>query len=144
MEDKKENLEVEDFINLGVVINEKNEVLMIRRVKRERGKDGSVLVWAFPGGKQRLNESREECVKREILAETGYEVEPIRQISLRRHPQFSVMIVYHLCQLISQKPVAQPSEPHEIAEIKWVKPKEIKDLITTDLDPLVSQTLNLY
>ncbi len=67
--------EAKDFLNLGVVINEQGEVLLIKRVKQEKGRDESVLTWAFPGGKQRLNESRQECVAREILDETGYKVE---------------------------------------------------------------------
>lgn len=139
----EEDLEVEDFINLGVILNDKREVLMIRRVQKEVGRDGSVLTWAFPGGKQRFNESRSECVKREVLVETGYDIEPIKEISLRYHPQFSVGIVYHFCRLASPKPIAEPSEPHEVAEIRWIKPQEIKGLITTDLDPKVSQELGL-
>jgi len=103
------------------------------------------LTWhlTLPGGKQRLNENRNECVKREILAETGYDVQPIREISLRLHPQFPVFIVYHLCELVSPKPIVKPSEPHEIAEIKWVKAEEIKNLVTTNLDPKVSKELGL-
>ncbi len=135
--------EAKDFINLGVVVNDKNEVLMIRRVKKESGKEGAVLEWAFPGGKQILNESRKECVEREILDETGYDVESIREISLRVHPQILVFIVYHFCRLKSEKPIAKPREPHEIAEIKWVKKQEIKNLITTHLDEKVSQGLGL-
>ncbi len=139
----RQNLEVEDFLNLGVVVNDKSEVLMIRRAQQEVGSDGSVLTWAFSGGKQQLNESRSECVKREILAETGYDVYSIKEISLRYHPQFPVGIVYHLCKLASPRPIAKPREPHEIAEIRWVKPKEIKQLITTNLDPKVSQELGI-
>lgn len=142
MEKTKNETEAKDFINLGVVIN-KNKVLMIRRLKEEVGKNNSNLKWVFPGGKQRYDETREKCVKREILAETGYDVISIRQISLRLHPQFLVMIVYHLCKLASEKPVAKPSEPHEIAEIKWVKPQEIRKLITTDLDPNIAKELNI-
>jgi len=137
------NLEAKDFINLGVVINEKGETLLIRRARRETGKDGSVLTWAFPGGKQRFDESRSECVKREILIETGYDVYSIKEISLRYHPQFPVTIVYHLCRLSSPKPIAKLSESHEVAEIRWVKIQEIKKLITTDLDPRVSRELGL-
>lgn len=133
--------EAENFLNLGVVLNEKDEVLMIKRAQPEEGKDGSVLAWAFPGGKQRLKETREECVQREVLAETGYAVQSIKQISLDSHPQFSVMIVYHLCRLSSPKPVSKPQEPHEIAEIRWVKPIEIKNLITTTLNPKVAKEL---
>ena len=139
----QEDLEIEDFIILGIVINDKGKVLVIRRVKEDVGSDGSVLTWSFPGGKQWLNENRRECVEKEILAETGYAVHSIREISLRHHPHFPVIIVYHLCKLTSLKPVAEPSEPHEIAEIRWVKPQEIKTLFTTDFDPKVSRELGL-
>jgi len=135
--------EAKDFINLGVVVNDKNEVLMIRRVKKEPGKNGAILEWAFPGGKQRFSETRTECVKREILDETGYDIESIRQISLLIHPQILVFIVYHLCRLKIEKPISKPNEPHEIAEIKWVKKQDIKNLITTNLDEKVSQVLGL-
>lgn len=138
-----QNIEAEDFINLGVVVNGKGEVLMIRRVQREIGRDGSTLTWAFPGGKQSLNETRADCVKREILAETGYDVYSIKEISLRPHPQFDVFIVYHRCRLVKPKPVAKPSEPHEVAEVKWIKLGEVKKLITTNIDPKVSKELGL-
>jgi len=135
--------ESKTFINLGVVLNGKGEVLIIRRKVLEKGADGSVLQWAFAGGKQRFNESREECVEREILAETGYDIESIKQISVRVHPQFPVTIVYHLCSLNSPEQVAKPCEPHEIAEIKWVKPEKLTDIFTTDLDPFVARELGI-
>jgi len=131
------------FINLGVVLNNKGEVLIIKRKVIEKGSDGSILQWAFPGGRQRLDETREECVKREVLLETGYEIEPIKQISLRVHPQFLVIVAYHLCVLKSQEPVAKPSEPHEIEEISWIKPEKLKELVTTDIDPKVKQELGI-
>jgi len=135
--------EAKDFINLGIIINSSGRVLMIRRKKPETGKNNSVLKWAFPGGKQRSDETREECVKREVLAETGYDIRPIKQISLRLHPQIPVMIVYHFCKLASQEPVAGPKESHEVAEIKWVEPEKIKDLITTSLNPGVAKELGI-
>lgn len=140
---EEKNLEAKDFLNLGVVTNDHGEVLLIKRVEQEKGRDKSVLTWAFPWGKQRLSESRNECIAREILDETGYKVESIKEISLRFHPQFPVFIVYHLCRLDSPKPVAEPKEFHEIAEIRWVKLEEIKKLFTTDLDPKVKHELGL-
>jgi len=137
--------EVEDFINLGVLRNERGEVLIVRRVEKEKSeKDNSILIWSFPGGKQRLNETREECVKRKVAEKTGYDVASIKQISLRMHSQFPVMIVYHLCRLISPKPIIdKPTESYKIAEIKWVEPKEIRKLFTTDLDPDVAKELKI-
>ncbi len=137
--------EVEDFINLGVVRNEKGEVLIVKREEEEKSeKDNSILIWSFPGGKQRLNESREECVKRKVSERTGYDVASIKQISLRMHLQFPVMIAYHLCRLVSPKPtIAKPAESYKIAEIRWVKPEEIRKLFTTDLDPGVAKELKI-
>ena len=135
--------ESKSFINLGVVLNNKGEVLIIRRKVIEKGADGSSLLWAFPGGKQQFNETREECVKREVLAETGYDIISQKQISLRVHPQFPVTVVYHLCFLNTPKPIAQPNEPHEISEIKWVKSEDIKQLITTALNPKVANELGI-
>lgn len=135
--------ESKNFINLGVVRNDKGEILMIRRREKEEGSDSSVLEWAFPGGKQQYSESRTECVKREILDETGYDVVSDREISMRIHPQFIVTVVYHLCHLNSPEAIAEPKEPHEVAEIGWVKPEEVRGLITTNLDEKVAKILGI-
>jgi len=140
----EKNEEAKDFINLGIVINKRGDVLMIRRRKKEAGKDGSILEWAFPGGKQRYKESRGACVRREILAETGYDVVVAREnVSMRIHPQIPVFIIYHFCGLKSEKPIAEPKEFHEVAEIRWVKKEEIKNLITTDFDKNVARGLGI-
>lgn len=139
-EDKSE---AKDFINLGIVLNKKGEVLMIRRSKLEKGQNDSVLEWAFPAGKQRYSESREECVKREVLAETGYDIESTRQIDMSFHSQFPIMIVYHLCKLKNENPVDEPKEVHEVAEIRWVKPSDVRNLITTELNPKVAMELGI-
>ena len=132
------------FINLGIVANEAGEVLMIRRVRLEQSKEGAVLNWAFPGGKQRSGEGREACVEREILIETGYAVESLRQISMRVHPQFTVLIVYHLCRLKQSQPIAEPQEEDEVAEVRWVPAEEMRGLITTDLDPKVAKEIDVF
>lgn len=134
---------IEDFINLGVIKNKRGEVLLIKRVKQEKGENKSILSWAFPGGQQRLNETRSECVAREVLAETGYKIESIKEISFRRHPQFPVFVAYHLCRLIKPEPIARAKEPHEVDEIRWVKPKDIKKLFTTNFDLKVRRELGL-
>ena len=135
--------EATKFINLGIVPNKEGEILMIRRKKEESGKDDTVLKWAFPGGKQKLSESRNDCVRREILAETGYSVTPVKQISLRKHPQIEMWIAYHLCKLNDENPIEEPSEPHEVAEIKWIKRDDIVSLVTTDLDVKIQKELGI-
>jgi len=131
-----------NFINIGIVQNDKGEVLMIKRVKEEIGTSGSKLIWAFPGGKQKEGESRKESVEREVLAETGYEVAQIKEITLRIPPDLPIIIVYHLMRLKSTEQ-KQPQQPEEVAEIRWVKPAEIRSLITTSLDPQVAKELKI-
>jgi len=135
--------ESETFINLGVVLNPKGEVLLIKRKKPEQGAKGAVLTWAFPGGKQKYEESRKEGVEREVLAETGYEVNAIKEISLRYHPEFPVVIVYHLCKTENSTKPGETKEPWEIAKIRWVKPQEIRNLITSSLDEKVAKELKI-
>ncbi len=132
-----------NFINLGVVTLDNKKVLMVRRAKPEKGENGAVLEWAFPGGQQRYDETREECVEREVLAETGYHVKSIRQADLAFHPEFPIVIVYHLCSVVESEPVAKPSQPEEIAEIRWVDPKDVKKLITSSLNPKIAEFLSV-
>jgi len=143
MPDDKKPKESQTFINLGIVLNSKGEVMVIRRKKVERFKTGSILSWAFPGGKQHLDESRKKCIEREVMAETGYEIEAEKEISIRVPPEQPVLLVYHLCRLIQQKPVGKPQQPWEVEEIRWIRPGELKNLFTSSLDPKVAEELKI-
>ncbi len=132
-----------DVVNLGVVINNKGEVLIIKRKIPEKGKTGKILTWAFPGGRQDKDETREQAVEREVLLETGYKVKAVKQINLRIHPDTGVLLIYHLCELLEENQIQQPEENHEIEEIKWVKPEELKNYFTTDIDPQVKKLLGI-
>ncbi len=50
----------------GIVINEKNEILMVRNVRRG---------WEFPGGQVEVGENVIDAVRREIMEETGIDAE---------------------------------------------------------------------
>lgn len=50
----------------GVVINEKNEILMVKNLRRG---------WEFPGGQVEVGESVINAVRREIFEETGIDIE---------------------------------------------------------------------
>jgi mutator protein MutT len=132
-----------EVINLGIVINNKGEVLIIKRKIPEKGKTGKILVWAFPGGKQESGETRESAVEREVLMETGYKVKAVKQINMRIHPDTGALVIYHLCELLEENQIQPPSEPHEIEEIKWIKKEEIKNYFTTDIDPQVKKLLGI-
>ncbi len=128
---------------MGIVLNKKGEVLIIKRKKAEKTPTGKTLLWAFPGGVQEKGETREERVIKEVLEETGYLVKPLKQIHLRIHPDTNVMIAYFLCELEKEEPIQEIVEKEEVEEIKWVKPEELKNYFTTDLDPEVKKILKI-
>ncbi len=130
-------------ISVGVVRNTAGQVLVIRRQLPELGKGEASLCWAFPGGKVRKEEKAEQAVEREVLEETGYAVQTLRQLNLRLHPEFTRIIRYFLCALVQEKPQQEPQEPDEIAEIRWVSPTELKQLFTSNLDGRVARELGL-
>ena len=131
-----------EFIVLGIVLNKNGEVMIVKRKKKEITLTGKELVWVFPGGKQEKGETREERVVKEILDETGYKVKTIKQINLRVHPDVFKMVAYFLCQL-EEEPVCEILEKEEIEEVKWVKPEELKQYFTTDIDLEVKKILGI-
>jgi 8-oxo-dGTP diphosphatase len=131
------------LVVLGIVKNKKGEVLIIKRKNLEKSDYNTYLSWAFSGGKQRKDESREEAIEREILEETGYSVKAIEQIDLWVHPEFRKIICYFLCELLEENQIQKPKEEEEIEEIKWVKPEELKNYFTSKLNPKVAKLLGI-
>jgi 8-oxo-dGTP pyrophosphatase MutT (NUDIX family) len=143
---KNMNLQKElkpEFIVLGIVLNKKGEVMIVKRKRKETTLTGKELIWTFPGGRQEEGETREERVIKEVLAETGYKVKPIQQIHLRVHPDVFKMMAYFLCELEKEEPVQEIEEKDEIEEVRWVKIEELKNYFTTDIDPEVKKILGI-
>ncbi len=129
-------------IVLGIVQDLQGQVLIVHRMKEVQISEGKTLSWVFPGGKIEPGETKGQAVAREVMEETGYEVEPQTIISERRHPQTGVLVSYLLCRVKSIEPYRVPSM-HEIRESKWVEPDDLFDYFTTDLDPQVAKVLGL-
>jgi 8-oxo-dGTP diphosphatase len=129
-------------ISLSITKNKFGKVLIIQRVRPEKGSDGTHLSWAFPGGRIEEGESPEEAAARETTDETGFLVKPIKKISERKHPQFDYYIYYVACDLDISK-VRPAIELHEIEKSKWVDPAELRDYFETDLDPNVAKYLGI-
>ncbi len=55
-------------IRIGVLIYQNNSILMVHHKKDDRD------YWLLPGGGLEAGESIEECAKRELLEEIGYEI----------------------------------------------------------------------
>lgn len=60
-------------VGVGVIIIKDNKVLLGKR-KNAHGEGD----WAFPGGHLEMNETWEDCAKREVMEETGIAIKNIR------------------------------------------------------------------
>jgi 8-oxo-dGTP diphosphatase len=132
----------ENKITLSITKNKNGKVLIIQRVRPEKGADGTHLVWAFPGGRIDQHETLEEAVARETTDETGFTVKPVKLISERYHPQFDYYIYYFSCELDLSK-VRPAHEVHEVVRSKWVDPQDLPEYFETDLDPNVAKFLGV-
>lgn len=59
------------YVVLGVLINQKNEVLMMQEAK-----ESCAGQWYLPAGRMEPGETIEDAVKREVLEETGLHMKP--------------------------------------------------------------------
>ncbi|MEY2828569.1 MAG: hypothetical protein RIQ33_427 [Bacteroidota bacterium] len=110
----------------GVVLNEKNEVLLIHR----KGK------WDLPKGKAEANETIEQTAIREVQEETGLQDVSIHQpICVTYHTykeaDDKILKINHWYEMkASSTQALQPQTNESIHDVKWVPKNEMKNFIT--------------
>lgn len=130
------------IISLAIVRNDAGEVLVIKRKKQDDELGGVKLTWVFPGGVVEEYESVVDAAVRETQEETGYMVMAHDLVSKRIFPNSTVYINYVSCGLLSGSP-SEVTDTHEVAEVKWVLPSDLKNHFTSDLDKGVAMFLGL-
>lgn len=114
----------------GVIINESRKILLHRR-------EDSPL-WAIPGGKIKIDESVEKCLKREIREELGVEVSAKRLLGIYTDPSYlialgkqvqRVFLIVFLCVIVKGK----LELTNETAEYRWFKKKDLSSIKTFPL-----------
>lgn len=85
--------------------------------------------WSLPKGKEDAGESPEETAAREVLEETGYRCRIVASLGATRHRiQGGVKEVnWYAMRPLPNSPGFEPND--EIDEIKWVRPKQARDLL---------------
>ena len=80
------------YVGVGAVIVDRGRVVLIKRKHEPLAGQ-----WSLPGGAVELGESLEECVRREMLEETGLEVEvgPVIEVFERITRDDSDTVSYH-------------------------------------------------
>jgi 8-oxo-dGTP diphosphatase len=102
----------------GVVVNDEGEVLLIQR--RDNGH------WQPPGGVLELAEAITDGVRREVLEETGLEVEPEVLTGVYKNMPRGIVSLVFRCRVVG----GTLTETEEAKAAQWVKPGEVASLAT--------------
>ncbi len=108
----------------AIIINNKKEILVV-----ERGYGEFKDWWEFPGGKIEKNETKEECIKREIKEEMSADIDPFYFLGTVEHdyPNFHLIMHCFLAKFISNN-----FNLNEHEDKKFVK---VEDLEKVDFLP---------
>lgn len=118
-------------IAIAIVLNDRNEVLLIRKRNPRTLPSGDVLAWSFPGGKPEEDENGYETAMRETLEETGYSilVTEVDKLGARTHPQdTNIFIEYWAGEVIEYTPSLFTAQ-EEIEEVAWVPVEKMDEVI---------------
>jgi 8-oxo-dGTP diphosphatase len=99
----------------GIVINDRNEVLVIKR--RDNGQ------WEPPGGILELDETFEQGVQREVLEETGVSVTVDRLTGVYKNMTRGIVALVFRCTPIAGIPISTP----EAAAVQWASLPAVAD-----------------
>lgn len=125
----------------GIVFNQKNQILLIRR-----NQPPAMGFWSIPGGKLETGESLTEACQREIKEETGLltEVKHIVAVVERHVEGFHYVIIDYLTQL-SDEENNQPIALSDVSEARWVSLDCLGDYeLVEGLAEIISRTYRTY
>jgi 8-oxo-dGTP diphosphatase len=107
------------FVGVGVVVLRGDEVLLAQRGKMPRRYD-----WSIPGGAQELGETVFEAGAREILEETGVEIDVLGLVDvidgITRDDDGKVMFHYTLVDLVAEYRSGDAAPDDDVAALQWV------------------------
>jgi 8-oxo-dGTP diphosphatase len=116
------------IVGIGVVVLASNKVLMIRRAKEPRkGK------WSLPGGAQEIGETIFDAAHREVLEETGLNVEILGMVdvvdSIRHDDLGGVQYHYTLIDFVALIIGSGiPKAGSDASEVAWMTMEEISNM----------------
>jgi len=102
------------------MIYKKNKFLISKRKKN--GLLGGL--WELPGGKKMINETDQNCLKREIKEELNITIDVINKIGYIKHQysHFKINLIGYICQYSTGNP-----QPLAADDLRWISKKSIKN-----------------
>ncbi len=107
------------LVGVGAIVIRGKEVLLVRR-----GKEPSKGLWSIPGGLVEIGETVRDAVKREVLEETGIDVEP-RDLfevvdAIHRDEEGRCRFHYVIVDYMSEYRRGEPVAGGDVSEARWV------------------------
>jgi uncharacterized protein len=105
-------------------------------LSQRRADQAMPLLWELPGGKIEPGELPEEALRRELREELDVEaaVGAVYEVIAHRYPEFDLLMLVYSCTL-DRPPVAR-----EVAQVRWVPPRELSGLPILPADaPLIAR-----
>lgn len=123
----------------GIVQNDKKELLFIHRLGK----------WDLPKGKMEKGETPETCAVREVEEETGVTGLKLKKRTGETYHTYNdfgkhnLKITHWFYITCPSKQTLVPQAEEHIGEIKWVKTKDIKELLS-DTYPSIKDILDAF
>lgn len=119
------------LVGVGAILFRRGRILMARR-----GKAPLKGWWSLPGGAVELGESLEDAVRREVLEETGLEVEPVRLFEVFERimrdadgaPEYHYVLIDYVCKVTGG--TLFPGD--DVCAVDWVRRRDLASLPITE------------
>jgi 8-oxo-dGTP diphosphatase len=119
------------LVGVGAIIFRRDRILMA-----QRGKEPLKGWWSLPGGALELGVSLEDAVRREVLEETGLEVEPVKLFEVFERimrddtgaPEYHYILIDYVCRVTGGK--LFPGD--DVCAVDWVRRRDLGALQITE------------
>jgi ADP-ribose pyrophosphatase YjhB (NUDIX family) len=116
---------------VGALILDEDLILLV-----ERGREPLIGLWSLPGGAVETGETLDAAVRREILEETGLEVEPIRVFEIferimrdaEGRPEYHYVLIDYICR-VSGGTLA-PAD--DVRRAEWISQRNLENYNLTE------------
>lgn len=115
---------VQEGATSAIILNKNGEILFLLRSLDDNFLPGE---WDIPGGGLDYGETPENGLKREILEETGLEIEIIKTLTVSTYfmGEIQRIDITFLCRAVDETKL---NLSFEHTDFKWVKPEEVSSL----------------
>jgi ADP-ribose pyrophosphatase YjhB (NUDIX family) len=115
------------LVGVGVVVFRDEQVLLVKRAKPPKAGQ-----WSLPGGAQKLGETLADAARREVLEETGLEIELGEIVAtldlIDRDDDGRVRHHYTLVDFTAEAHAGTPAPGDDAADARWFAPDELDGL----------------